>query len=119
VVHVVVSGDTVRLDPAAAHSGQVYLVIDNPKTSVNLVERQSAPDASPGPLNDVEVDRVAHGDLFHTSMTGFENGRLGNVRILVAAPGNYVFVADDPMTLASKFGGVIPPQSLGVLRVTP
>jgi hypothetical protein len=120
VVHVIVNGDSVRLEPSTARAGDVYLVIDNPGTGVTLVERQSTPDESPGPLSNVELDRVAHGDLFHTSNTCcFENGRYGNVGKLVAAPGAYVFVTDDPTALAEKSGGVIPPQSLGVLRVEP
>lgn len=48
-----------------------------------------------------------------------ENGRFGNVGKLVVAPGSYVSVAGDPTTLADESGGVIPQQSLGVLRVLP
>jgi len=120
VVHVVVNGDSVRLDPATVRAGDVYFVIDNPGTGVTLVERQSTPDESPGPLNDAELDRVAHGDLFHTANTCcIENGRFGNVGKLAAAPGAYVFVTGDPTALAEKSGGVIPPQHIGVLRVEP
>ena len=120
VVHVVVNGDSLRLEPSTVRAGDVYLVIDNPGTRVTLVERQSTPDESPGPLSDAELDRVAHGDLFHTSNTCcIENGRYGNVGKLAAAAGAYVFVTDDPTALAEKSGGVIPPESIGVLRVEP
>jgi hypothetical protein len=119
-VHVMVNGDMVDLQPATVRAGDVYLVIDNPGTSVSLVERKATPDESPGPLSDVELDRVAHGDIFHTQITCcFENGRFGNVGKLVVAPGNYVFVTGDPTALAEKSGGVIPQQSLAVLRVLP
>lgn len=118
-VHVVVNGDMVDLQPSTVRAGDVYLVIDNPGTSVTLVERKATPDESPGPLSDAELDRVAHGDTFHTAISGFENGRFGNVGKLVVAPGSYVFVTGDPTVLAEKSGGVIPPGSLGVLRVLP
>ncbi len=119
VVHVAVSGDTVRLQPATVRSGDVYLVIDNPGTYVTLVEQSSTPDESPGPLNDAELDRVAHGDTFHTSISGFSNGELGNVAKLAVVPGNYAFLTDDPTALAERSGGVVPPQSMAVLRVEP
>jgi hypothetical protein len=120
VVHVAVDGDSVRLVPATVRAGDVYFVVDNPGTSVILIERKSTPDESPGPLSDVELDRVAHGDTFHTSITCcIESGELGNVGKLAAAPGAYVLVTDDPTALAEKSGGVIPPQSLAVLRVLP
>jgi hypothetical protein len=120
VVHVVVSGDSVRLEPSTARAGDVYLVIDNPGTGVTLVERQSTADESPGPLSDAELDRVAHGDTVHTWITCcFENGEQGSVGKLVVAPGSYVFVTDDPTALAERSGGVIPSQSIGVLRVEP
>ena len=119
-VHGVVDGDTVRLEPGIVRAGEVYLVIDNPGTSVILVERKSTPDETPGPLSDVDLDRVAHGDTFHTAITCcFVNGELGNVGKLVVAPGNYLFVTDDPIALAEKSGGVIPRASLAVLRVVP
>ena len=120
VVHVVVNGDSVRLEPSTARAGDVYLVIDNPGTGVTLVERQLTADESPGPLSNAELDRVAHGDTVHTSITCcFENGEQGNVGRLAVAPGSYVFVTDDPTALAEMSGGVIPPQSMGVLRVEP
>jgi hypothetical protein len=119
VVHVTMNGDTVRLEPATVRAGDVYIVIDNPGTNVTLVERKSTPDESPGPLNDAELDRVAHGDTFHTSISGFSNGEFGNVAKLVVAPGRYAFLTDDPTALAEKSGGVVPPQSMAVLRVDP
>jgi hypothetical protein len=115
----VVSGDMVDQQPSTVRAGDVYLVIDNPGTSVTLVERKSTPDESRGPLTDAELDRVARGDTFHTAISGFENGEFGNVGKLVVAPGSYVFVTGDPTALAERSGGVIRQQSLAVLRVLP
>ena len=119
VVHVVVNGDSVRLEPSTARAGDIYLVIDNPGTGVTLVERQSTADESPGPLSDAEFGPRAHGDLFHTSVTCcFENGSRER-RQAGRGPGRYAFVTDDPTALAEKSGGVIPQQSMAVLRAEP
>jgi len=119
-VHVAVNGDTVRLEPATVRAGDVYLV-QNPGTSVILVERKAAPEETPGPLSDEELDRVAHGDTFHTAITGgFADGPPhGYVSKLVLAPGKYAFLADNPESLAARSGGVIPPESMAVLDVLP
>ena len=74
-VHVTVNGDAVRLEPTSVRAGDIYLVLDIPDTDVTLVESMAAADATPGPLSDADLDRVAHGDTFHTSQTsGFPSG---------------------------------------------
>jgi hypothetical protein len=120
-VHAIVSGDTVRLQPATVRAGEVYLVLDIPGTNVVLVQTMAEAEGSPGPLSDDALDRVARGDTFHTMITGgFANGEpYGNVSRLVLPAGRYAFLADDPTTLAARSGGVIPPGSLAVLQVLP
>ena len=120
-VHVVVEGDKVHLEPTTVRSGDVYLILDNPGTNVVLVQRKTAPEETPGPLTDEELDRIAHGDSFHTSQTsGFANGEpYGNVSKLVLSPGKHAFLADAPELLAERSGGVIPPESMAVLQVLP
>jgi hypothetical protein len=117
-VHVVVDGDTVRLEPATARAGEVYLVLDNPDNpGANLIfiGRMTAPEETPGPLSDVELDRIVHGDMFQTSgESGF-----GIVTKLALAPGKYLFVTDDPMELAESSGGAVPQESMAVLQVLP
>ncbi len=121
VVHVIVTGDAVAVEPTAVRAGDIYMVLDEPGTNVVLVERMTAPEETPGPLSDDDLDRVAHGDSYHTAMTsGFANGEPhGNVTRLVLAPGRYVFLADDPECVAARAGGVIPPGSMAVLQVVP
>ncbi len=120
-VHVVVDGDTVGLQPATARAGDVYLVLDNPDNpdspgaNVIFIGRMTAPDETPGPLTDDQLDRIVHGDMFQTSgESGF-----GTVTKLALAPGKYLFVTDDPMELAESSGGVVPQGSMAVLHVLP
>ena len=114
-VRVVVDGDTVGLQPATARAGEVYLVLDNPGANVIFIGRMTAPDETPGPLSDDQLDRIVHGDMFRTSgESGF-----GTVTKLALAPGKYLFVTDDPIELAGSSGGVIPQGSMAVLHVLP
>jgi len=114
-VHVVVDGDTVRLEPATVRAGEVYLVFDDTGWNVMLIERSTAPEATNGPLSDDELDRVVHGDLFHTGRSsGF-----ATVSRLVLAQGKDLVVTGDPVALAEKNGGVIPQDAMAVLRVLP
>ena len=120
-VHVVVSGDAVRLEPPTVHAGDVYLVLDQPGTNVVLVQAMAAPEETPGPLTDEQLERISHGDTFHTAITaGFANGPPhGNVSKLVLAPGRYAFLADNPEAVAARAGGTIPSGAIAILQVVP
>ena len=131
VVHVAVSGSTVRLDPATVRVGDVYLELDEPERgSIVLVERQATAGASPGPLEGDDLARLARGDAEGFSMTGLDaggcsaeqdaedRGKLGpcgNVLNVVLAVGSYAILGgspeEDPTT------GRLPP--LAVLEVVP
>lgn len=114
-IHATVNADTLRLAPTSVRAGDVYLVLDIPDTDVIFVGSMAAANARPGPLSDADLDRVAHGDTFHTSqISGW-----GKVGRFVLTPGKYAFVTDAPETLAARSGGVIPPESMAVLTVLP
>jgi hypothetical protein len=131
VVHVVVNVADVRLEPATARSGDVYLALEEPTSSIVFVQRTASPSDSPGPLSADDVSRVRSGDLQSTTAEAFdvggctlaqrnaERGRLripggcGNVfRLPNLTAGSYAFVASDPATA----GGAVP---MAVLLVAP
>jgi hypothetical protein len=120
-VHVIVSGDAVQLEPASVPAGDVYLVLDRPNIDVTLVQSSTGAGASPGPLTDEQLDRIAHGDSFHTQITGgFPSGPPhGNVSKLTLAAGKYAFLADSPEAVAARAGGTIPSGSMAILNVVP
>ncbi len=120
-VHVIVSGDGVRLEPRTVRAGDVYLVLDQPGANVVLVQAMAAPEETPGPLTDEQLDRISHGDTFDTAITGgFANGPPhGNVSKLMLAPGRYAFLADSPEAVAARAGGTIPSGSMAILTVVP
>lgn len=131
VIHVAVSESTVRLDPATARAGDVYLELDEPETgSIVLVERQRTAGESPGPLQGDDLARLARGDTAGFSITGLDaggcsaeqdaedRGRLGpcgNVLKVVLAVGTYAIVGGMPEGDPST--GSLPP--LAVLEVVP
>ncbi len=119
-IHIVVSGDSVSLTPLTVRAGDIYIVLDVPGSSVNVVEPSTATAESPDPFTDDALDRIRHGDTFLTSMGGIaDSERYGNVRKLVLAPGRYAFLADAPEALAERWGGTIPPEAMAVLTVLP
>ncbi len=141
-VHVVVTGSEVRLDPATVRAGDVYVVLDTPRSSVGFVERQRAATESPGPLSDNDLARLAGGDTEGTAVGGFslsgcsdaqraedrgQQGYCGNVFKVVLSAGKYAFLgpewtlqqtepSTDPTVGA---GGFSPPSSMAVLEVLP
>lgn len=126
-VHVIVTGSDVRLDPAVAHAGDIYVVLDTPGSSVGYLERKTTAGETPGPLTDDDLVRIARGgDAGGFSISGFQaggcsesqnaedfgrTGYCGNVQQIVLSPGKYVF-----------YTGTIedgPPDSMAVLEVLP
>jgi hypothetical protein len=120
-VHVVVAGSEVSLRPATVRAGDIYLVLDVPMSGVILVQRKATAEETPGPLTDAELARLATGDTFHTQMTGgFGTGEpRGNVHKVALSAGRYAFLTDDPVLLADRAGGVIPPAWMAILEVLP
>ena len=126
-VHVTASEARVRLDPATARAGDVYVVLDTPRSSVGFVQRKRTADETPGPLADDDVARIAGGgDTQGFAMSGFDlvgcddaqraedlgqQGPCGNVFKVVLSAGTYAF-----------FSGALeegPPRSMAILEVAP
>jgi hypothetical protein len=129
LVHVSVVGSEVRLDPATAAAGDIFVVLDTPGSSVGFAQRQRTADATPGPLTDEDLDRLARGDTEGTAIEVFDDhgcsteqraedrgrmGPCGNVFQIVLAPGKYAFFTGN---LEGKPGG--DQRSITVLEVAP
>lgn len=125
-VSVTLAGDEVRLEPSTVPAGDVYLVLDTPGMSVSFAMGQDSAEATPGPLTDEALERLAGGSSEGTAMTSFgdhgcspeqraeDRGRLGpcgTVFLQPLVPGRYAFFAGDP-----EPGG---PVKLAVLVVQP
>lgn len=125
-VHVVVTESELRLDPATVRAGDIYVVLDTPRSSVGFVQRQRGPSETPGPLSDDDLARLAHGDTQGTAIGGFDlvgcsdsqraedrgkMGYCGNVFKVVLTQGKYAF-------FTGNVDGV-PPRSIAVFEVLP
>lgn len=120
-IHVTVVGGAVRLSPATARAGDIYLVMGTPGTDVVLVQKKTTADGPLEPLTDADLDRIAHGDTQFTAITGgFANGEPhGYVTKIVLTPGRYALLIDSPEVLAPQLGGVIPADSIAILEIQP
>ncbi len=131
LIHVLATTSELRLDPATARAGNIYLVLDAPTESVTLVQRKRTAEEAPGGLGVDDLARIATGDTQGTSMEGFDNqcepahraadqgkikvpGGCGNVFLLSLGPGKYAFLREDPS--AGPPGQPVP---MAVLEVTP
>ena len=128
-VHVVTAGSEVRLEPASVRAGDIYLVLDEPTTNISLVQRRHTAEATPGPMTNDDLTRIAQGDEGGTSIEGFENsqceetrraadrgqlmvpGGCGNVFKVTVPAGRYAILLGGPPM------GVPPP--IAVLEVLP
>ncbi|HUF05893.1 MAG TPA: hypothetical protein VMP86_00740 [Candidatus Binatia bacterium] len=113
-VHIVVTASEVRLDPATVHAGEIYFVVegaDDPAGHAGFafVQRQRTAAATPGPMSDEDVARLARGDYQWTAT----EGGWGNYARFTLHEGKYAFLTDG--------GGEpgVPPQSITVLEVAP
>jgi hypothetical protein len=123
-VHVVVTDGELRLDPAAVHAGDVYLVLDIPGSIGGFfIQRARSADETSGPLSDDDLARLTRGGDGQGFSIGIlddprcpeDRGQMGppcgNVYRVVLIPGKYAFVL-----------GMIemgPPRSMAVLEVLP
>lgn len=131
LVHVV-AGPNVRIEPETVRAGDIYIVLEEPTTSVIFVRRMAAAEDVAGPLTEDDLRRLAGGDTQGTSIEGFETsgcdagqraddlGRLkvpggcGNVFWVPGlVPGKYAFLAEDPTTRPP--GAAVPVAVLEVL----
>ena len=129
-VHVQVIGSEVLLDPVTVPAGDVYVVLDTPRSSVGFAQRQSTAGETPGPLREEDLERVARGDTQGTAIEGFDDlgcseeqraedrgqmGPCGNVFKVVLTPGKYAFFSGNLDGGASGDG----PRSIAILEVGP
>ena len=145
LVHLVATEIEVRLDVATVRAGDVFVQLDDPADGglFTFVERKAAADETPGPLTDVDLERVAHGDTRGTSMSaygpscvgpqGSDRGHLvrpgvcGDVWKLTLVPGKYAILGpgwSQQQTEASvdptvNPSGFVPPPTMTVLVVVP
>ena len=133
-VRVLANQAAIQLDPATVQVGDnIYLVLEPPTDHVVFIEGKPTAEAVPGPLTDVDLARLATGDLQGTSLQGFEMtgcagdaleadrgklrvpGNCGNVFWLPdLEPGTYAIFLEDPTGLPD--GATI---VMAVLEVTP
>jgi hypothetical protein len=145
MVHLVATASVVSLDPATVHAGDVYLQLDESADggSFLFVERKAEATATPGPLTDDDLARLARGDTMGTSISGAgpscigpqEAGRghlaapgvCGNVFKFALGPGKYAILGPgwneqltelSPAPTAGPEGPVIP-ATMAVLEVLP
>jgi predicted small lipoprotein YifL len=111
VVHLAVSGDSVRLEPSTATAGDIYFVVDTPGAEVIQVQRKTMAEETEGPMSDEDLARLARGDTEGMSITCcLGTGEpYGNVHKVVLSPGKYAFLARQPET----------PGPMAVLEVLP
>jgi hypothetical protein len=131
-VHVVVTESEVRLEPTTVHAGDVYLVLDAPPDgSFAFVEMQRTDEATPGPLTDDDIARLARGDTEGTAIGGLDAGGCsaaqnaedrgqmgpcGNVMKVVLVEGKYAIVGSTPETRDLTTGRWPP---MAILEVVP
>jgi len=69
-VHVIITGDDIRLEPATTRAGDVYLVIDTPRTEASFVCHSVTDGREFTPLSDQEIARLVRGDTYQLSRIG-------------------------------------------------
>jgi len=125
VVHVAVTNDTVSLEPATVHAGDVYVSLEGPVLSVGFAQSVPVAGAEPGPMNDDELKRLAGGSTEGIGVSGFDvgcseaqqaedrgkQGYCGNVRKQPLTVGKYAFFIRGPEGAA--------PKSIAILEVLP
>ena len=104
-VHIVVIESGLRLDRATVRAGDVYVVLDTPRSSVGFVSRMRG-NLQIDPLTDDDIARLAHGDTQGLGVGGFDlqgcsdeqraedlgqMGYCGNVFKNTLVPGKYAF----------------------------
>jgi hypothetical protein len=129
-VHVADTDSSLDLQPATVRAGDVFVVLDGPRQNVVFVARKNTADATPGPMSDDDLDRLRHSDTEGTSTEGLsvacstnqraaargQVGYCGNVYKYTLAPGKYAFLLAPP---DDSSPGLISPQTMAILEVTP
>jgi hypothetical protein len=145
LVHLVATQSEVRLSPAAVHAGDVFIQLDVPLDggSFTFVVGAASAGATPGPLSDDDLARIAYGDMQNTgasaygpSCSGAQGaavghlsgpGVCGDVWQLTLTPGRYAILGPGwtPMQVEPSVAptanpaGFIAPPTMAVLTVLP
>ncbi|HEV8280390.1 MAG TPA: hypothetical protein VGQ02_00910 [Candidatus Limnocylindrales bacterium] len=140
VVHIAVIESELRLDRAIVHAGDVYVVLDTPRSSVGFASRMRG-DLETGPLSDDDIARLAHGDTEGLAIGGFDlsgcsneqraedlglMGPCGNVFKTVLVEGKYAFLGPgwseqqtEPLVPPTPGPPGSLPRSIAILQVLP
>jgi hypothetical protein len=140
VIHVAVIESELRFDRATVRAGDVYVVLDTPRSSVGFASRMRG-DLETGPLSDDDIARLARGDTQDLVIGGFDllgcsneqraedrglMGPCGNVFKSVLVEGKYAFLG--PGWKEQQTEALVPstpgpsgslPGSIAVLQVLP
>ena len=145
LVHLVATQSEVRLSPAAVHAGDVFIQLDEPRDggSFTFVVGMASAGATPGPLSDNDLARIAYGDTQNTGKSSYgpscsgpqgtdvghlaADGVCGDVWKITLAPGKYAILGPgwsmaqtlpsvDPTANPSGFKA---PSTMAVLEVLP
>jgi hypothetical protein len=111
-VHVVATTTDVHVDPTNVRAGDVYLVLSVPDSGVDFIQTASGGSASPGPLSEADVARLATGDEQGFSFEALSVSCCGNVYKKTLVAGKYA------ITLRATNPGS-PPLSTAILDVVP
>ena len=124
-VHVAVTQASVTINPRTVRAGDIYVVLEGPELDVGFAMSVPNAGATPGPLSDADLDRLARGEVQGLGLRSFEVGcdaaqraedrgkigYCGNVRRQPLSAGKYAFYIGSP-----EAGGV---RSMAVLEVLP
>lgn len=140
VIHIAVIESELQLDLGAVRAGDVYLVLDTPRSSVGFASRMRG-DLQTGPLSDEDIARLARGDTQDLVIGGFDllgcsneqraedrglMGPCGNVFKTMLVAGKYAFLG--PGWKEQQTEALVPPTpgppgslpgSIAVLQVLP
>src|SRR6476659_5666410 len=73
-VHVAVTQSSVTINPKTVRAGDVYVVLEGPELHVGFAMSVPNAGASPGPLSDADLDRLARGDVHGLGLNSFDVG---------------------------------------------
>ena len=145
LVHLVATQTEVRLNPATVHAGDVFIQLDEPLDggSFTLVVGADSATATPGPLSDNDLARIASGDMQSTAESLYEPscsgpqgadvghlvapGVCGDVWKITLAPGKYAILGPGwlPAQMQASVeptadpSGFKAPSTMAVLEVLP
>jgi hypothetical protein len=140
VVRVAVIESELRLDRATVRAGDVYVVLDTPRSSVGFASRMRG-NLEIGPLSDDDIARLGRGDTEGLAIEGFDlsgcsneqraedlglMGPCGNVFKTVLVEGKYAFLGPgwseqqtEPLVPPTPGAPGSLPRSIAILQVLP